>query len=48
MECNEKIAKKNLEMLVNQGFVYKSERGYTIIDYPAELIIEEIETGLNK
>jgi len=48
MECNEKVGKKILEMLVNQGFVYKSERGYAIIDYPAELLIEEVEGFLNK
>jgi len=48
MECNEKAAKKNLEILINQGFVYKSERGYAIIDYPAELLIEEVENLLNK
>jgi len=48
IECNEKNARKNLEILVNQGFLYKSERGYTIIDYPAELVIEEIEGFLNK
>lgn len=48
MECNEKKGKKNLDMLINQGLVYESERGYTILDYPAELLIEEVENFLNK
>ncbi len=48
VECNEKAARKNLEMLINQEFVYESERGYTILDYPAELLIEEVEAFLAK
>jgi len=46
MEAKE--MEKNLKFLINQGFVHKSEKGYTILDCPAELLIKEIENLLNR
>lgn len=48
MECRERTARKNLEMLTARGVIYESERGYTILDFPAELLIAEIISFLNK
>jgi len=46
MEAKE--MEKNLQFLVDQGFVYESEDGYTIIDCPASLLSKEIEKFLNR
>ncbi|MEA2054050.1 MAG: AAA family ATPase [Candidatus Thermoplasmatota archaeon] len=45
-ETKEKEVKKNLQLLLNQGLVYESESGYTILDCPAEVLVKEIENFL--
>jgi len=47
VEANRKDMEKNLRFLADQGFVYESEDGYTIIDCPASLLSGEIEKLLN-
>ena len=48
IDIKEKEMEKNIQFLLNQGFIYESSDGYTIIDCPAELLAKEIEKFLNR
>jgi Cdc6-like AAA superfamily ATPase len=43
----EKDARPHLDTLANHGFVYPSDRGFTLIDCPAAVLVKEIERLLN-
>ena len=46
-EYNTKIKfETNFQNLLQQGFIHKSKKGYTILNCPSYLLIEEIEERL--
>ena len=47
LEAHESQAERHLTALVNHGFVYPSDRGFTLIDCPAAVLVKEIERLLN-
>lgn len=47
MKTVEQDAQKHLLTLANHGFVYSSDRGFTLIDCPAAVLVKEIEKLLN-
>ena len=48
VEINEKKFEEIFHMLIQQDFIYKSKKGYTILNSPTHVIIEEIEERMEK
>lgn len=46
IKLEEKQIEKIFQMLLNQDFIYHSQRGYTILNYPIYLLIAELEKML--
>jgi len=47
MNVGEQDTQKHLITLANHGFIYSSDRGFTLIDCPAAVLVKEIEKLLN-